>query len=166
VLLETSRLLLRPISTDDLDDFVAFHSDPEVTRYISRFDRPLAEERLRMNELEWRQRGHGLIAVLEKDGGRFLGRAGIKYWPQFDETEVGWALRRDAWGRGYATEAARACVEWGFAELDVPYLTAMIDARNMRSIRVAEKLGLEPARKDVLMGDPVVVYAIDRSERG
>jgi RimJ/RimL family protein N-acetyltransferase len=160
--LETRRLLLRPISPEDLDDFVDLHAEPEVTRFIRPFDRAEAEERLRRDEGEWSERSHGLLAIVEKEGGRFLGRAGLKHWPQFDETELGWVLRRDAWGHGYATEAAQACVEWGFSDFDVPYLTAMINARNLRSIRVAERLGLTPVRKDTLLDDPVVVYALRR----
>src|SRR6476646_3912184 len=158
--LETRRLLLRPISLDDLDEFVALHADPEVTTFIYAFDRAEAEERLRRDEREWEERGHGVLAG---DSGRFLGRAGLKHWPQFDETELGWVLRRDAWGHGYATEAMRACIEWGFSEFDVPYLTAMVNAANVRSIRVAERLGLTPVRKDMLLDDPVVVYAIPRA---
>ena len=72
-------------------------------------------------------------------------------------------LRRDAWGQGYATEAGRACIEWGFSEFDVPYLTAMVNARNVPSIRVAERLGLAPLRDDLLLGEPVVVYGLDRA---
>jgi RimJ/RimL family protein N-acetyltransferase len=157
--LETRRLLLRPISLDDLDEFLALHADPEVTAFIYAFDRAEAEERLRRDEREWQERGHGMLAVLDRESGRFLGRAGLKHWPQFDETELGWVLGRDAWGHGYATEAVRACIQWGFSELDVPYLTAMIAAANLRSIRVAERLGLTPVRKDMLLDDPVVVYA-------
>ena len=161
--LETRRLLLRPISPDDLDEFVALHGDPEVTAFIYAFDRAEAEERLRRDEREWEERGHGMLAVLDGESGRFLGRAGLKHWPQFDETELGWVLRRDAWGHGYATEAVRACIEWGFTEFDVPYLTAMVNAANLRSIRVAERLGLTPVRKDMLLDNPVVVYAIPRA---
>lgn len=160
--IETERLLLRPMGAGDLDEFVALHADPEVTRFIRPLDRGEAAERLRRDEREWSERGHGLFAVLDRAGGDFLGRCGLKFWPQFDETELGWALRRDAWGHGYATEAGRACVEWGFAELDVPYLTAMIAAGNLRSIRVAERLGFTHLRDDVLLGEPVVVHALSR----
>jgi RimJ/RimL family protein N-acetyltransferase len=157
---ETERLRLRPMEPRDLDDLVALHADPEVTEFIRPLDAGQARERLRRDGEEWRQRGHGLLAVIERTNGAFLGRCGLKHWPQFDETELGWALRRDAWGRGYATEAGRACIEWGF-ELDVPYLTAMISPANVRSARVAERLGLAPLREDVLLGDPVVVYSLD-----
>jgi RimJ/RimL family protein N-acetyltransferase len=78
------------------------------------------------------------------------------------ETELGWALRRNAWGRGYATEAGRACVEWGFSGFDLPSMTAMINAENDRSIRVAERLGFAPLREDRLLGDPVVVYGLEQ----
>lgn len=160
--IETERLLLRPIAIEDLDEFVALHADPEVTRFIRPFDRAAAEERLHRDAREWQQRGHGLLAVLDRENGSFLGRAGLKYWPQFDETEAGWVLRREAWGQGYATEAAGACIEWGFSTFEVPYLTAMIGAGNVRSIRVAERLGFTPLRDDVLLDEPVVVYALQR----
>jgi RimJ/RimL family protein N-acetyltransferase len=162
VIIETRRLRLRPMEPSDLDEFAALHADPEVTRFIRPLDRAAARERLRLDESEWLERGHGLLAVLDRESGAFLGRCGLKYWPQFDETELGWALRRSAWGHGYATEAGRACIEWGFSELDVPYLTAMISPDNVRSVRVAERLGLTPLRDDVLLGDPVVVYGLDR----
>lgn len=148
----------------DLDEFVALHADPEVTQFIRPLDQAAAEERLRRDEDEWTKRGHGLLAVLDRKNGAFLGRCGLKHWPQFDETELGWVLRRDSWGQGYATEAGRACIAWGFSEFEVPYLTAMINSGNVRSVRVAERLGLTPVREDVLLGDPVVVYALDRAD--
>lgn len=71
-------------------------------------------------------------------------------------------LRREAWGHGYATEAVRACVDWGFATLPVPYITAMIHPENTRSARVAQRLGFEPVREDVLLGGPVIVHSLER----
>ena len=134
--IETDRLLLRPLTTADLDEVVELHAMPEVKRTMGgAFDRPAALARLERNELEWDERGHGLVAILERASGRFLGRSGLKYWPQFDETEVGWVLRADVWGHGFATEAGRACIDWGFRDLEVPYLTAMIVPDNERSIR-------------------------------
>jgi RimJ/RimL family protein N-acetyltransferase len=162
VLIETERLLLRPLTTSDLDEFVAMHAAPEVMRTMGPFDRDRSRDRLQAAEREWAERGHGLMAVVERDTGRFLGRSGLKYWPQFDETEVGWVLHPDYWGRGFATEAGRACVEWGFRTLEVPYLTAMILSDNVRSLRVAARLGMTPLREDVLLDLPVIVHALDR----
>ena len=163
-MLETERLLLRPLTIADIDEFVALHDDAEVTRFIGRLDRPAAEELLQSVEREWLERGHGMFAVRDRATGRFLGRAGLKYWQQFDETEVGWVLRRDAWGYGYATEAAQACLDWGFACLDLPYFTAMIHPDNRASIRLAGRLGMSPLRRDVLLGDPVVVFLLNRGD--
>lgn len=71
-------------------------------------------------------------------------------------------LRPEAWGHGYATEAARACAGWGFREFGYPYLTAMIRLQNNRSIRVAERLGMTPLREDTLFDIRVVVHSVDR----
>jgi RimJ/RimL family protein N-acetyltransferase len=161
-LIETDRLLLRAPASDDLDEFAALHRDPEVTRFVHALDRAQAAERLRANAREWDERGCGFWAVVERARGRFLGRVGFKYWPQFTETELGWVLRRDAWGCGYATEAGRACLDWGFAALPVAYFTAMINADNARSTAVARRLGFRVLREDSLLGDPVIVHAIAR----
>ena len=160
--IETPRLLLRPISTDDLDDLVALHAEPEVARFMLALDREQARERIRLSEREWAERGHGVLGIYDAAGARFLGRTGMRWWPQFGETEIGWVLRPAAWGRGYATEAAGACLEWAFAHLPDPYFTAMIRPDNERSIGVATRLGFRPRRRDVLRGEPVVVFAVDR----
>jgi RimJ/RimL family protein N-acetyltransferase len=162
MVIETERLVLCPIGLADICELVALHADPEVTRFVGSLDRLQAEERLELAEREWAERGYGMCAVRDRATERFLGRVGLKYWPQFDETEVGWVLRRDAWGRGYATEAGGACIDWGFRQFTVPYLTAMIRPENGASIRVAQRLGLVPLRTDVLLGDEVVVHALSR----
>jgi RimJ/RimL family protein N-acetyltransferase len=160
--IETDRLSLRPLTTAFLDEVAVMHAMPEVIRTMGTFGRASTRSRLELNEQEWRAYGYGLVAIIERATGRFLGRSGLKYWPQFDETEVGWVLRADVWGHGFATEAGRACVDWGFGSLEVPYLTAMIRPDNGRSIRVAERLGMAPLRSDVLFELPVTVYSIDR----
>jgi RimJ/RimL family protein N-acetyltransferase len=164
MLIETDRLLLQPLTVADLDEVDAMNVMPDVMRTMGPVERPTAMARLENNEREWRDRGYGLMAVIERASGRFLGRSGLKYWPQFDETEVGWVLRPDVWGKGFATEAGRACAEWGFEQFDFPYLTAMIRPDNARSIRVAERLGMTPLRPDTLVDIPVVVYELRRGE--
>jgi RimJ/RimL family protein N-acetyltransferase len=161
--IDTERLYLRPMTMHDVDALFALHSEPEVREFMPAFDRDEAIERLRRDDRDWSEYGHGLFALLASDDGRFLGRIGLKYWPQFAETEVGWVLRREAWGHGYATEAARACAAWGFREFDFPYLTAMIRPENARSIRVAERLRMTPRREDLLFDVPVVVRSVDHA---
>jgi RimJ/RimL family protein N-acetyltransferase len=118
------------------------------------------------DEEEWDKFGHRMLAVIERDSGRFLGRVAVYDWPRFGETEVGWALRADARGRGFATEAAAAFGTWGFETLDPPYMTAMIRPDNAPSMRVAERLGMTVLRDDLLSDRPVVVYAVTRETWG
>jgi RimJ/RimL family protein N-acetyltransferase len=160
VSIETARLRLRPVRMDDLEELVRLHEDPEVARFMSSPGRDWLVERIEINEREWAKEGRGLLAIVKRDGGGFLGRAGLKHWPQFDEIEVGWVLHPEARGNGYATEAARACLEWGFESFDLPYITAMIRPDNTPSIAVAERLGMSPLRSDELLGAEVIVYAI------
>ncbi|MGY1438985.1 GNAT family N-acetyltransferase [Streptomyces reniochalinae] len=160
--IETERLLLRPLTRDDVDRMVTLHADPEVTRFVPTFTRAQAYARLVEIEDQWAERGHGLCAVELKETGEFLGRCGLNYWDIFDEVEAGWTFRRASWGRGYATESARACVEWGFRRLDTPYFTAMIDPANTPSARVAQRLGFTPLREDHFLGHDVLVHALHR----
>lgn len=162
-LIETERLRLRAMTPDDLDELVRLQEDPEVARFMGRPSREWLEGWMRSSQAEWKERGHGRVAIVAREGGEFLGRSGLKYWPQFEETEIGWALHPEARGRGYATEAARAVLEWGFGRFgDLPLITAMIQPENVASIAVAERLGMSPLRSDKLLGEPVIVYAISR----
>lgn len=156
--IETDRLRLRPLVPDDLDALLWLHAEPDVIRFMGPLNRAQATERLAAYQSDWRQRGYGLMAMLDRRSGRFIGRTGLKYWPQFDETEVGWVLHPAVWGQGLATEAGRACLRFGLRHLEVPYYTAMIRPDNHRSIAVAERLGMMPLRNDDLLGVPVVVY--------
>ena len=159
--IRTARLLLRPITLGDLDEYLAVYDDAEVVRFIGSIDRPSATRRLEAFTKQWEERGHGMFAVL--DGySRFVGVVGLDYWPHLDEIELGWVLRHDAWGQGFATEAAKACMSWGFNELRVPYITSMIRSANRRSIAVAERLGMSILRSDVLFQEPIDVYALTR----
>lgn len=161
-MIETERLTLRPLETSDVDAFVALHADPEVNRFVGAYSRQQALERLAAIERQWDERGHGLCAVELRASGEFIGRSGLQYWQQFDEVELGWTLRTEHWGRGYATEAARACLDRGFATLEADYFTALIRPGNTPSVKVAERLGFSPRRQDELNGNPVTVYALDR----
>jgi RimJ/RimL family protein N-acetyltransferase len=160
--IETERLRLRPVVAGDVEELVRLHDDPLVAEYLGVRDRGWYEWRVEASDEEWAQRGHGFVVVLDAADGRFLGPTGLKYWPQFGETELGWVLRPEARGQGFATEATRALLDWGFEELDVPYVTAMIRPGNVASVAVAERLGMTPLRSDELLGDPVVVYSLSR----
>jgi RimJ/RimL family protein N-acetyltransferase len=157
--LRTERLIMRPVSDADLDDLDALQRDPTVLRWFGPATRDELGEWIATARRGWEERGHGRAVIFDRTDGTFLGRGGLRHWPRFDEVEVGWTLTAAARGRGIATEAGRAWLEWGFRELDVPYITAMIDPGNPASAAVAERLGMKPLRDDVLHGEPVTIYA-------
>jgi RimJ/RimL family protein N-acetyltransferase len=162
VLIETERLLLRPLQPSDVFELVAMHADHDVARFVGPLDAAGARALIQADQRDWREYGHGFMAVIERATGLWAGRVALKYWPQFDEVEVGWALRRELWGLGFASEAGSACARWGFRELDLAYLTAMIRPGNMRSIAVARHLGMSPLRAGLFSHRAVVVYAVGR----
>jgi RimJ/RimL family protein N-acetyltransferase len=158
----TERLLLRPVSLDDAHALADIYADPEVTRYVRGFDRAGTQAQLERFVGEWATRGLGVFAVVEAATGDFVGRSGVKYWPEFDFTEVGWVLRRDVRGRGYATEAGRASLDYAFANSDLGYVTAIIARPNLASIAVAQRLGMTPLRDQVVFDTDCTIYAVDR----
>ena len=158
--LETERLLLRPLVEDDLDAYSAMMADAEVVEFLGTtpVDRADAWRHLALLV------GHGVLrgwtnnAVIAKATGRFLGRCGLwqpEGWPGL---EVGWALDRHAWGHGYATEAAAAWRDWAFAHLDADELISVVHRDNVRSARVAERIGHRRLRDIELRGHPCVLY--------
>src|SRR4051794_30362572 len=158
----TERLLLRPVTVDDAEPLAAMYADPEVTRWVHALDLDGTRAQLSRFVEQWATRGIGPFAVVDPDSGEFLGRAGVKYWTEFDFTEVGWVLRRDVWGRGIATEAGRASLDCAFANSDLDKVTAIIAKENAASIAVARRLGMPAWRDEVLSAPDCTVYAVDR----
>jgi|SRR6185295_4326640 len=140
--LETPRLRLRGWRNEDLDSYAPLVADPEVTKYlggpVSRAD---AWRGLAMMLGHWELRGFGLWAVERKSDNAFVGRVGLLQPEGWPGTEVAWTLGREYWGQGYATEAAKAVLNYGFQNCPISRLISMIDAENRASQRVAERLG-------------------------
>jgi RimJ/RimL family protein N-acetyltransferase len=162
-MISTERLRLRPLTGDDTDWWVRLHADGEVNRFVGAYTREQAAARLREVEDQWAHRGHGLYAVELPATGEGIGRCGLHWWKVFDETEIGWTFARAHWGRGYATEAARAVLAHGFGTLDLEQVTAMIHHGNTASVAVAQRLGFTPLREDIHLGRPCTVHALTRT---
>jgi RimJ/RimL family protein N-acetyltransferase len=162
--LETERLVLREWRASDIDEYAAMAADPEVMAHVGGvLDRAGAWRQMALHAGHWALRGYGNWAVAAR--GRMIGRAGLwqpEGWPGL---EVGWALAREAWGQGYATEAGRAAMDWAWTELGVPGLISVISPENARSIRVAERLGFTPGREDTVLGVRVVIYELAAPRR-
>jgi len=163
--LDTPRLRLRQFVAADLDDYAALCADAEVMRYVGDHG-PLSREdawrQLAMLVGHWTLRGYGMWAVEEIGSGAFVGRVGLHYPEGWPEPEIGWALARHYWGRGYAFEAATAALRVAFATLDWARAVSLISPPNLRSIRLAERLGARFERRLVVRGHELSLYAVER----
>ncbi|MCX2180842.1 GNAT family N-acetyltransferase [Streptomyces sp. SKN60] len=144
--LRTGRLVLRAWREEDLGPWAEMNADPEIRRHLgellSRAESDATVARMRE---EFAARGYGWWAVESRETGEFLGRAGLDRVGEglpYGGVDVGWRLKRDAWGYGYATEAGRACLEFGFGVLGLSEIVASTTVRNLRSQAVMRRLGM------------------------
>lgn len=166
-LIQTERLLLRPFDAEDVPAWAAMHADAVFASTLG-IPYPLSAEdtwrSLAMHIGQWTLRGFGMWAVAERAAPRTLvGRVGFyqpEGWPGF---ELGWALARPVWSRGYATEGARAALEHAFTVLDRPRVISLIAPENTRSAGVARRIGEQLVERIELRGKPTDVWALERS---
>jgi ribosomal-protein-alanine N-acetyltransferase len=127
----------------DRAPFAAINADPDVMEHFPATLTRVESDALVDRILErWAADGHGLWAVERLDGGRFLGFTGIARLAWLETPEIGWRFARSAWGHGYATEAARAALEWGFGTLGLAEVVSVTTVGNVRSIQVMERIGM------------------------
>jgi RimJ/RimL family protein N-acetyltransferase len=167
--LDTPRLRLRPFAEGDVATLHALLQDPHVVRFVGDRRVPTLQETWRAVASwvgHWALRGYGMWAIEERASGLLIGRTGIINPADWPGPEVGYLLGRAWWGKGYATEAAEAAMDWGFTTIGFDRLISLIDPANAASIAVADRLG-ETLDGDVdLLGNRVLVYAIDRATWG
>lgn len=164
--LHTERLVLRQFRDDDLDAFAALQADPIVARHVGdgRPTNRATSWRLMAIFLgHWQLRGHGQYAVDERVTGTLVGRAGLWHPEGWPGMEIGWALARDRWGRGYATEAGHAVATAAFRTASVERLISLIRPENTASVRVALKLGAVREHTISLEGHDADVYVLRRT---
>jgi [ribosomal protein S5]-alanine N-acetyltransferase len=156
--LHTTRLLLRPFTSDDTEAVFALNSNPRVLRY---WDAPAWTEYSQAERFiavckERELEGSGARLVIQRaTDGVFLGWCHFSRWnPDFRSADTGYVLVEQVWGQGIATEATRALLHWAFATLDLNRVQAMTDTRNLASARVLEKLGF--LREGTLREDCIV----------
>lgn len=164
--LSTPRLVLRRWRDADREPFAAMNADPEVMEHFpAPLSRAESDELVDSIEAGFEHHGFGLWAVEVRESGEFVGFTGLAV-PSFEAhftpaVEVGWRLARPAWGRGYATEAARAAADYAFRTLRWSHLIHLILPGNDRSIRVAGRLGARPAGTDIVRGVTQLVYRLE-----
>ena len=151
VILETDRLLLSEYVEEDAEAFFKLNSDPEVLRVVP--DKALLNvEQARQLLIDhpiadYRKHGFGRGACILKSTGEQIGFAGLKYLEELGEVDVAYRLMPTHWGLGLATEAALASVRFGFADLGLKRIIALVMPENIAPVRVLEKTGLRSPRQ-------------------
>jgi RimJ/RimL family protein N-acetyltransferase len=163
-ILETERLLVREFVEDDAEAFYAFNSDPEVMRYTGE---PLSTSVGAVRELirtypDYRAHGYGRWAVVYKPDDRVIGFNGLKYLDDLCETDLGYRLHTEYWGRGIATESSMAIVRYGFDVLELDRIIGLTLPENTASIRVLQKVGMRLEGTVRYCGDDAQKWVITR----
>ena len=162
--IETPRLILRPWQGHDLAPYAEICADPEVMKYVAD-GKPRTPEQsadaIRFFEGEWHTRGYGVFAVELKETDQLMGFAGFLY-PDFlpqvlPSVEIGWRFGRPFWGRGYATEAAQAALDYGLNDRGLTDIVSIFHLENKASERVMQKIGL---RFDQFTTEPVTEQTV------
>ena len=162
--LETERLRIRMFEHGDLEEMSGIYGDPEVMRHICLgvLDHEQTAALIEGYRNAQDERGFSTWAVVEKKTGTVVGDAGFGLYAPTGEPELGYTFAAAVWGRGYALEAANACIGAAFAHLPHRRLVAKIEPGNERSLRLAERLGLQPVETIDVDGRPHLLLALER----
>ena len=177
--LTTHRLILRQIGEDDLEPHMTLLNTPAVMEHLGGVQpREVIAAKHAASRASFAAHGFGFMLMTERDSGEIVGHCGLRHVahplaPNPQDHEIGWLVREDRWRRGYAHEAMRAVIDWGFTAFAAPRIVALTTERNVGSWRLMEKLGME-RRPDLDFNDPAmspaynptIQYAIARGQWG
>lgn len=164
--LETDRLILRPFTPADIGDLHSLLSDPDVMRYYpSVHSRDESEQWLQGIFRDYADAGFGMLAITLRESGQFIGQAGIMRRSADGVTHhyLAYLLRKEFWGAGYATEAARRLLEFGFVEVGLETIEALVRPENKPSVRVVNRLGMKQTSTSMHAGFLHRVFALNRA---
>lgn len=159
--LTTPRLILRQIGADDLDPHMTLLNTPAVMQYLGGVQpRDVIAAKHEASREGFATRGYGFMIMEERATGEMVGHCGLRHVahplaPNPQDFEIGWLVREDRWRRGYAYEAMRAVIDWGFATHGAPRIVAITVQNNTGSWRLMEKLGME-RRPELDFNDPAM----------
>jgi ribosomal-protein-alanine N-acetyltransferase len=165
-MLETERLILRPMNETDIDAVYKMRRDNEIMRFIREpvTNRDEAENWINLISSRWAKDKIGFCSLIEKNSGNFAGWCGLWELKESGEIEVGYAIAREFWGKGYASESAAAFLEYGFNKLNLEKIVAVAREENTASRRVMEKIGMNFDYVGKFYGRDLVHYSITREE--
>ena len=162
----TPRLILRPFTEEDVDPLHRILSERDILRY---FPNPGSLPRDKVHKLishqlqHWEEHGFGWWAVEPHQERKLIGWNGLQYLPETEEVEVGFLLSKPFWGKGLATEGARASLRYGFEQIGVKTIVAIVHPENVASQRVIEKLGMSFVDQSHYFGMDCHRYRMERS---
>ena len=155
VVIETDRLLFRRFTEDDAPLLYDLNLDPEVIRYTHDPLTDVEHARKILNDVilpQYALHDHGRWAVFLKSSVEFIGWCGLKYLAETNEVDLGYRFKKKFWGHGYATEAALACIKYGFTTLNLDRIVGRALPANHASIKVLKKCGMKYLREEVMQG--------------
>ncbi|MEP6674735.1 MAG: GNAT family N-acetyltransferase [Ferruginibacter sp.] len=158
---ETSRLIFRRFTEADAVLVLDLNSDPEVLKYLHEpkiRDEAHAKEILQNIILPQYKNNLGRWAIHTKDNNEFIGWCGLKQFPEIQEIDLGYRFKKSSWGKGYATEAARQTMDYGFTHLKIPVITGRAHIKNIASWKVLEKIGMQFVCEEIVDECPVKKY--------
>jgi ribosomal-protein-alanine N-acetyltransferase len=163
--LRTAHLALRPLQAEDAQILLRIYQVDGVLQYFPNTTPPPLEKIQKFIaglEKHWAEYGYGNWGILPEGESQIIGWAGLQYLPELDETEVGYLLNRPFWGKGYATEAAHASLQFGFENFAFDHLIALVHPDNLGSRRVLEKCGMTYVENKVLWGLEMRRYRLEK----
>jgi RimJ/RimL family protein N-acetyltransferase len=167
--LHTERLTLRPIVSGDTAAYYRIYQTEGVLQYFPNPAPPPLEKVERFvahQQIHWEKYGYGNWGILSPGEEQVIGWAGLQFLPETNETEVGYLLDKAYWGKGYATEAAQASLDYGFSYFDFPEIIALVHPDNLASLKVAAKCGMTAVERKVYWGIELVRHILKRPAAG
>lgn len=167
IVFETPRLLLRQFTEQDASLILQLNSDPDIVKYVHEAvltTEQQARHILIKTILPQYKKNLGRWATYLKNNNEFIGWCGLKYRPELDEIDLGYRLKKSAWGKGYATEAAKHTLDHGFSNLELNIITGRAHIENIASIKVLQKIGMRFAREEIVDECLVKTYTASKQE--
>lgn len=161
IIIETERLVLREFTKGEEALIYELNLDPEVTLYTGDPVRDLDHAREVLEQVilpQYALYNHGRWAVHTKPGMEFIGWCGLKARPERNEIDLGYRFLKTSWGKGYATEAAFACLKYGFEKLHLQRIVGMAMPGNLASLKVLEKCGMNYIGEEIVDDHPAKTY--------
>lgn len=167
IVFETQRLMLGQFTEADASLILDLNSDPEIVKYVHEPVLTTEEQARKIIVdiiLPQYKNNLGRWAMYTKTGNEFIGWCGLKYRPELDEIDLGYRLKKSAWGSGYATEAAEHTLDYGFDQLDLSLITGRAHIENLASIKVLEKIGMHFTREEIVDDCPVKTFTLSKQQ--